>query len=89
MVEGGHGKAAQMIPVDRPTGQNDVGIVSWLITLKTPECPQGRQVHTLCNITQPHPIPLHSSTRRSPSSIALPDSMCSSPGKGSRSGQKM
>lgn len=33
-----------MGPVDRPSGQNDVGVVAWLLTLKTPECPQGRQV---------------------------------------------
>ena len=35
---------SEMIPVNRPIGQNDVGIVVWLLTLKTPECPQGRQV---------------------------------------------
>lgn len=36
--------APSMVPTDRPSGQNDVGIVAWLLTLKTPECPQGRQV---------------------------------------------
>jgi hypothetical protein len=30
--------------IERDIGENDVGIVSWLMTLKTPECPQGRQV---------------------------------------------
>lgn len=37
------GKTLLMVPIDRPSGQNDVGIVAWLLTLKTPECPQGRQ----------------------------------------------
>ncbi len=31
-------------PVSRPVGENDVGIVAWQLTLKSPECPQGRQV---------------------------------------------
>ena len=35
---------APVIPVDRAPGGNDVGVVAWLLTLKTPECPQGRQV---------------------------------------------
>ena len=30
--------------VSREVGENDVGIVAWQLTLKTPECPQGRQV---------------------------------------------
>ena len=30
--------------VQRPTGSNDVGMVAWHMTLRTPECPQGRQV---------------------------------------------
>ncbi len=33
--------------VNRPVGTNRVGIVSWLMTLRTPECPAGRQVRTL------------------------------------------
>ena len=41
------GRPVQMLPVDRPTGQNDVGIVAWLLTLKTPECPQGRQARLI------------------------------------------
>jgi hypothetical protein len=28
--------------VQRPMGQNDVGMVAWLLTLRTPECPQVR-----------------------------------------------
>lgn len=45
MVKGGtFREAADMEVVSREVGQNDVGIVAWLITLKTPECPAGRQV---------------------------------------------
>jgi acetyl-CoA carboxylase/biotin carboxylase 1 len=29
--------------------QNDVGIVAWVMTLRTPECPQGRQVVAIAN----------------------------------------
>ena len=42
--EGSYARPAAMVPIDRPTGKNDVGIVAWQLTLKTPECPQGRQV---------------------------------------------
>lgn len=28
----------------RPVGRNTVGVVSWLMLLRTPECPDGRQV---------------------------------------------
>lgn len=42
--QGSYAQPATMMTVDRPTGQNDVGIVAWLLTMKTPECPQGRQV---------------------------------------------
>lgn len=38
-----HG-AGRIVKVARPTGQNDVGVVAWLMTLKPPEAPQGRQV---------------------------------------------
>lgn len=31
-------------PVDRPVGANDVGIVTWRLALRTPECPGGREV---------------------------------------------
>ena len=30
--------------VDRPVGQNDVGMVAWLCTMKTPEYPEGREM---------------------------------------------
>lgn len=33
-----------MVQTERDPGQNDVGVVAWLLTLKTPESPQGRQV---------------------------------------------
>lgn len=46
MVNNGSFQPVHMTPVDRPSGQNDVGIVAWLLTLKTPECPQGRQAST-------------------------------------------
>lgn len=42
--EATYAQPGTLLPVDRPAGQNDVGVVSWLLTLKTPECPQGRQV---------------------------------------------
>lgn len=42
--EGTYARPATVTQVDRGAGQNDVGIVAWLLTLKTPECPQGRQV---------------------------------------------
>ena len=37
-----------MQPVSRPVGENDVGIVTWQLTLRSPECPQGRQVMPTC-----------------------------------------
>ncbi|KAK9790754.1 hypothetical protein WJX73_002279 [Symbiochloris irregularis] len=40
---------AAMTPVTRTIGSNDVGIVAWLLTMKTPECPQGRQVVAVAN----------------------------------------
>ena len=33
--------------VDRPMGRNTVGVVAWLLLLRTPECPQGRQVSSI------------------------------------------
>ena len=41
---GSYTTAAPMLPVTRAVGQNDVGIVAWLMTLKSPEYPQGRKV---------------------------------------------
>ena len=42
---GTHQAPKPMIPVNRPVGQNDMGMVAWVLTLRTPECPQGRKVH--------------------------------------------
>ena len=33
--------------VERPMGRNTVGVVAWLLLLRTPECPQGRQVSSM------------------------------------------
>ena len=47
MVLSSRGQPSQRIalqPVTRPIGQNDVGIVAWIMTLKSPECPTGRRV---------------------------------------------
>lgn len=38
-----------LTPVSRPAAQNDVGIVAWVMNLRTPECPQGRQVVAIAN----------------------------------------
>lgn len=34
----------ELTRVQRGPGLNDVGMVAWQMTLKTPECQQGRQV---------------------------------------------
>ena len=56
MAPGGtYQRPTPMVPVTRPVGQNDVGVLAWQLTLRTPECPQGRKarahdVHcTQCN----------------------------------------
>jgi len=42
----------ELVRVQRGPGLNDVGMVAWHITLKTPECQQGRQVRrTWCQNT--------------------------------------
>lgn len=35
--------------VARPTGTNDCGMVAWVLTLRTPECPGGRAVVAVAN----------------------------------------
>lgn len=35
---------AQLKMMKRPIGQNDIGIVAWVLTLHSPECPTGRKV---------------------------------------------
>lgn len=42
-------KEGVIVPMDREPGQNDVGMVAWLATLCTPECPAGREVVIICN----------------------------------------
>lgn len=46
-------------PADRAVGCNDVGIVAWTLTLRSPECPAGRQVRCRCacipGLPTPHP----------------------------------
>lgn len=46
-ADGTFAEPGTMTPVVRPIGGNDVGVVVWLLTMKTPECPQGRQVGSL------------------------------------------
>ena len=41
---GTHQAPKPMVPVNRPVGQNDVGMIAWVLTFRTPECPQGRKV---------------------------------------------
>ena len=43
---GTHLHPKPMVAVSRPVGQNDVGMIAWTLTLKTPECPQGRKVRS-------------------------------------------
>ena len=43
------GNNAVLLPMMREKGLNDVGMVAWLLTMKTPECPEGRQVVIICN----------------------------------------
>ena len=40
-----HQHPKPLMAVSRPVGQNDVGMIAWTLTFKTPECPQGRKVH--------------------------------------------
>ncbi|KAL6777494.1 BCC3 [Auxenochlorella protothecoides x Auxenochlorella symbiontica] len=44
--EGGSGRISL---VQRPPSRNDVGVVAWLLTLRTPECPRGRQLVAVAN----------------------------------------
>ena len=46
---GTHQAPKPMVPVNRPVGQNDVGMIAWVLTLRTPECPQGRKVSVPSN----------------------------------------
>ncbi|CAM9685975.1 unnamed protein product [Hapterophycus canaliculatus] len=37
------------VEVDRAAGLNDVGMVAWMVTLRTPEYPEGRQIVLIAN----------------------------------------
>ncbi|CAM9969826.1 unnamed protein product, partial [Ectocarpus sp. 12 AP-2014] len=37
------------VEVDRAAGLNDVGMVAWMLTLRTPEYPEGRQLVLIAN----------------------------------------
>lgn len=39
----------QSYACSRPISQNSVGVVAWILTLRTPECPHGRQVVAVAN----------------------------------------
>ena len=39
----------ELAQVSRPPGKNDVGMVAWLVTLRTPEYPEGRQLVLIAN----------------------------------------
>ncbi|CAM9955807.1 unnamed protein product, partial [Phaeothamnion confervicola] len=43
------GSGLALREVARPAGQNDVGMVAWLVTLRTPEYPEGRQLVLVAN----------------------------------------
>ncbi len=46
---GGFREHCRLQRTSRPVGHNDCGMVAWLMTLKTPECPQGRQIVAIAN----------------------------------------
>ncbi len=39
----------QLVPSRRSRGQNDVGMIVWLVTMRTPEYPLGRQIVLIAN----------------------------------------
>ena len=41
--------AAPLLEVQRPPGENDIGMVAWRYTFYTPECPQGREAIVIAN----------------------------------------
>ena len=41
--------ALEIAEVSRPPGQNDVGMVAWIVTLFTPEAPAGRRMVLIAN----------------------------------------
>jgi biotin carboxylase/acetyl-CoA carboxylase carboxyltransferase component/biotin carboxyl carrier protein len=45
---GGEGRAG-LVPTDRSPGLNDIGMVAWRCTMRTPECPTGRDIVIIAN----------------------------------------
>jgi len=39
----------ELVETQRKAGKNDVGMIAWLMTLKTVECPTGRQIVLIAN----------------------------------------
>jgi acetyl-CoA carboxylase/biotin carboxylase 1 len=38
-----------VVPVEREPGLNNCGMVAWVLNLKTPECPSGRDIVVISN----------------------------------------
>ena len=38
-----------LVPISRPPGQNNVGMIAWIWTIKVPEKPDGRQIVVIAN----------------------------------------
>lgn len=38
-----------VIPMERPAGLNDIGMVAWILDMSTPEYPNGRQIVVIAN----------------------------------------
>lgn len=38
-----------IIPMERPVGLNDIGMVAWILEMSTPEFPNGRQIIVVAN----------------------------------------
>lgn len=56
---GTHQHPKPLVAVSRPVGRNDVGMIAWTLTMKTPECPQGRKVRCLQYMLRvPHMPPI-------------------------------
>ena len=39
----------ELVETERPEGSNDLGMLAWKLTMKTPECPEGRVVILIAN----------------------------------------
>jgi len=38
-----------LVPISRPPGQNSIGMIAWIWTMKVPEKPEGRQIVVIAN----------------------------------------